>query len=101
MDHHAGHDLIGCQDPAWDVVGAEAELGLHADESHALVDGLSRRGCFIDGELLGFYAPAYLAFQLGHFRLAAQDARSPTERRRLEAHGERYARALRRHLANS
>jgi hypothetical protein len=101
VDHHAGHDLIGCQDPAWDVVGAEAELGLHADESHALVDGLSRRGCFIDGELLGFYAPAYLAFQLGHFRLAAQDARSPTERRRLEAHGERYARALRRHLANS
>jgi hypothetical protein len=50
--------------------------------------------------LLGFYAPAYLAFQLGHFRLAAQDARSPIERRRLEAHGERYARALRRRLAN-
>src|SRR5690606_17934091 len=24
VDHHAGHDLVGCQDIAWDVAGAEA-----------------------------------------------------------------------------
>jgi hypothetical protein len=28
LDHHAGHDLVGCQDIAWDVVGAAVELGL-------------------------------------------------------------------------
>ena len=26
MDHHDAHDLIGCQDVAWDVVGAAVEL---------------------------------------------------------------------------
>ncbi|QGW81854.1 hypothetical protein [Variovorax paradoxus] len=101
VDHHAGHDLIGCQDPAWDVVGAQAELGLTAEELSRLVDGLSRRGCRIDAELLGFYTPAYLAFQLGHYRLAAQDAPEPVEQRRLEAQCERYTQALRQQLASS
>ena len=27
LDHHAGHDLVGCQDIAWDIVGAKIELG--------------------------------------------------------------------------
>ena len=101
VDHHAGHDLIGCQDAAWDVAGAQAELGLTAEELSRLADGLLRRGCRIDPELLGFYAPAYLAFQLGHYRLAAQDARNPIEQRRLESQCGRYAQALRDQLASS
>ncbi|WPH16123.1 hypothetical protein [Variovorax paradoxus] len=99
VDHHAGHDLVGCQDAAWDVAGAAAELGLSAGELGLLLEGLSRQGCRIDAELLGFYTPAYLAFQLGHFRMAAADAPSPAEKMRLQAHAERYAQALRRHLA--
>ncbi|WP_431112757.1 hypothetical protein [Variovorax paradoxus] len=98
VDHHAGHDLVGCQDPAWDIAGAKAELGLGADELAGLLDGLSRRGCAIDAELLGFYTPAYLAFQLGHYAMAAQDATLPAERARLDTQCERYTRALRRHL---
>lgn len=84
-----------------DVAGAQAELGLTAEELSRLADGLLRRGCRIDAELLGFYAPAYLAFQLGHYRLAAQDARNPIERRRLESRCERYTQALRDQLAIS
>jgi len=101
VDHHAGHDLVGCQDPAWGVAGAAAELGLSTGELGLLIEGLSRRGCRIDAELLGLYAPAYLAFQLGHYRMAAPDASSSLEKARLEAHADRYARALRRHLASS
>ena len=99
VDHHAGHDLVGCQDPAWDVAGAAAEFGLAASEVAALRDGLLREGCAIDAELLDFYMPAYLAFQLGHSEMAVQDALLPAERERLAALRERYACALRRHLA--
>jgi len=32
VDHHAAHDLVGCQDLAWDIAGASHELGLELDE---------------------------------------------------------------------
>ena len=32
LDHHAGHDLIGCQDIAWDIAGATVELNLSDSE---------------------------------------------------------------------
>ena len=99
VDHHAGHDLVGCQDPAWDVAGAAAEFGLADSEVTRLRNGLLQEGCAIDAELLAFYMPAYLAFQLGHYEMAAQDARVAVERSRLAAQRERYACALRRHLA--
>ncbi|WGT65160.1 hypothetical protein [Variovorax paradoxus] len=98
VDHHAGHDLVGCQDPAWDVAGAQVEFGLDADELAALLDGLSRRDCPIDVQLLRFYTPAYLAFQLGHYSMAAQDAHDPIEQTRLDAQCKRYTQALRRGL---
>jgi hypothetical protein len=101
VDHHAGHDLVGCQDPAWDAAGAAAEFGLDAAELGQLLDGLRRHGCPIDAELLGFYTPAYLAFQLGYYKLAAQDAPSPIERARLSAQAERHAHALCRQLAGT
>ena len=100
VDHHAGHDLIGCQDPAWDVAGAAAEFGLDAGEVGRLRNDLAQQGCPIDERLLGFYMPAYLAFQLGYYTLAARDARSPAERARLAAQCDRYAGALRLRLAS-
>jgi hypothetical protein len=35
LDHSAAHDLVGCQDIAWDVVGAAVEWGLTEDETAA------------------------------------------------------------------
>src|SRR3954447_3739354 len=32
LDHHAAHDLVGCQDVAWDVAGAMVELDLSPTE---------------------------------------------------------------------
>lgn len=65
-----GHNLVGCQDAAWDVAGAIAEFALSEGESEALVQ-LVERGCRgIDRELLGFYRIAYPAFRLGEATLA-------------------------------
>jgi hypothetical protein len=36
LDHHAGHDLVGCQDVAWDIVGVTVELGLSPTERDRL-----------------------------------------------------------------
>ncbi|WNG19479.1 hypothetical protein [Cystobacter fuscus] len=99
VDHHDAHDLIGCQDVAWDIVGASVELGLAQDE---LAEQVSRRGPrAVSGALLRFYRPCYLAFQLGHHQLAFQSlaAQVPAEAERLRAAAQRYARALERELA--
>jgi hypothetical protein len=38
LDHHAGHELSGCQDLLRDVAGAEAELGLTSREALRLAE---------------------------------------------------------------
>jgi hypothetical protein len=46
LDHHDGHDLIGCQDIAWDVAGAAIEFDLsdaQRDELCAVVERQSGR----------------------------------------------------------
>lgn len=98
LDHHAGHDLIGCQDIAWDVVGAAVELGLAPE---ALATGLeAEAGQAIDPALLGFYMPCYLAFQLGaHAMAAASNAHLPDEAARLQTAAARYAAMLRNVIA--
>lgn len=100
VDHHAGHDLVGCQDPAWDVAGAATEFALSGRELFVLLDRLGQRGCRIDVELLEFCLPAYLAFQLGYFHQAASEAGTSDEGVRLRCHAGRYARALRAQLAH-
>jgi hypothetical protein len=47
LDHHAGHDLVGHQDIAWDIVGAVVELGLSRsarDQLCGVVEGELARG---------------------------------------------------------
>ncbi|MBP0582554.1 hypothetical protein J8I29_24720 [Labrys sp. LIt4] len=66
LDHCEGHDLIGCQDIAWDVAGAIVEHGLE----HREVVALCRRvqaagGATPDPDLIFGLLPCYLAFQLG------------------------------------
>jgi len=84
VDHHAGHDLVGCQDMAWDVAGVLTEFVLDCDELVALLQALAARGCTVDPALLGVYAAVYPAFQLGHATLAAQDTADGAERARLQ-----------------
>lgn len=77
LDHHCAHDLIGCQDIAWDVAGATVEFGLDHREAERLIqeteDASDRQ---IDRELLDFYRLAYCCFRLGQARLASDEARA-------------------------
>lgn len=93
VDHHAGHDLIGCQDVAWDVAGAAVELDLDPDERARVARAAGRR----DEEVLGFHEDCYLAFQVGRCWLAARAA-APDEAARLQAAGRGYAARLARRL---
>jgi hypothetical protein len=103
LDHHSGHDLIGCQDMAWDVAGAMIEFGLDAREADVLVAGTERAsGRHVDRELLEFYRIAYLAFRLGQASLAAQTCASgAAEIMRLKAAADRYAAELQELLLES
>lgn len=101
LDHHAGHDLVGCQDIAWDVAGAVVELGLSVQERDRACAIIEREGsCVVDAELLRLLTPCYLAFQLGASTLAAQALVGwPAEAARLRRSAARYADALRRALS--
>jgi hypothetical protein len=101
LDHHAGNDLIGAQDPAWDLAGAIVELDLPEEERGRLVEMLERsRRVKTPPDQLRFYTHAYLAFQLGWHTLAAQalegidPAEAAAMRKRAEVYGERLRREL-------
>lgn len=93
LDHHASHDLIGCQDIAWDVAGAAVEWSLSRGERETLAAGLARAGTPVDAGLITFFLAAYPAFQLGVVSMAAGRA-EPAERPRLEARLGFYRRAI-------
>ncbi|NVB79050.1 MAG: hypothetical protein HOV81_11680 [Kofleriaceae bacterium] len=93
-DHHAAHDLIGCQDIAWDLVGAAIELGLDPNEQERLARRVEEEaGRSLDRELVAFMRPCYLAFQLGRATLGAQSC-AGAEALRLQGAAARYARLL-------
>jgi hypothetical protein len=94
VDHAYGHDLVGCQDIAWDIAGARVELDLSDDETAWLARAVER----LDGgetppARLALHGALYAAFQLGLWTVG-QD-RDPENARRIAAHTERYRRALR------
>jgi hypothetical protein len=99
-DHHAAHDLVGCQDLTWDFAGAELELGLSRAESARLAAVLASHGLRPHPELLSFMRLAYIAFQLGRHALAI-DAIGGTEAGRLRAASDRYAARLQAALADT
>jgi hypothetical protein len=103
LDHHAAHDLVGCQDMAWDVAGAMLEFALDAREADALIEASGHAsGRHVDRELLEFYRVAYPAFRLGQASLAAQMCGSgAAETARLRAAADRYASELKRLLLES
>jgi hypothetical protein len=100
LDHHRANDLVGPQDPAWDLAGAAVELDLDGDELDFLADVVARRSRTPRAEpvQLGFYTVAYLAFHLGRHTLAAEASTDPAESVRLRCEMERYAARLRQAL---
>ncbi|AWN45258.1 hypothetical protein DK419_02050 [Methylobacterium terrae] len=96
VDHHAAHDLVGCQDVAWDVAGAAVELGLTGEAGDRLRAVVARRtGQAIDPAFVAWLEIAYAAFQLGAATMAGHSA-AEEERARLGAEVARY----RAHLAS-
>ena len=98
LDHHAAHDLVGCQDVAWDIAGAVCELGLEKERGALLAAVEREAGRATDHALAALLTPCYLAFQLGAWTMATQVA-APEDAARLGAEVERYAGLLRRTLA--
>ena len=96
VDHHAAHDLVGCQDLAWDLAGAAVEFELSNDEVARLI---ARCGRVPDPALLCFSRLCYLAFELGrcHEAMTAGVAADPP----MQAASARYAEALRAALTAS
>lgn len=104
VDHACGHDLVGVQDLAWDVAGAQIELGAllagpdgarEEREGELLQVAERAAGRALDPLSLSFHRCAYLAFQLGRASLAADAlAAFPDDRARMLAERERYAAAL-------
>jgi len=73
VDHHCAHDLIGCQDLAWDVAGVIVEFDLsHAEAAHFMRATERAAGQHVDRELLAFYRLAYCCFRLGRASLAGE-----------------------------
>ncbi|ACA17112.1 conserved hypothetical protein [Methylobacterium sp. 4-46] len=86
LDHHAGHDLVGCQDIAWDVAGARVELDLPSAAAERIGAVLAAAGIRPpDPDLLGLHTLCYLAFRLGACTLAAESGAAPDEALRLRA----------------
>jgi hypothetical protein len=99
LDHCESHDLIGCQDIAWDIAGAAVEFDLSDDETGELMRRVGHAcGCAPCPALLAFLAPCYLAFQCDWCVMAARAAANhPDEMARLERQLARYKQALARH----
>ncbi|MEA2781364.1 MAG: hypothetical protein QOK29_2908 [Rhodospirillaceae bacterium] len=103
LDHHAAHDLVGCQDAAWDIAGATVEFDLSSEEQYELRKLVERySGKPVDRELLGFLLCCYLAFQLGYYEMAADTlGEIPDEAVRMHATARRYRRKLEEYLTGA
>jgi hypothetical protein len=70
-DHHAAHDLVGCQDIAWDVAGAAVEGELSNPQYLDLARALaSRLGRPLSPDFLAASELCYLGFQVGLWTMA-------------------------------
>lgn len=72
IDHHAGHDLIGPRDIAWDAAGAIVEFNFDADEQARFTAHMEAEETPVRQPLLDFFLPVYCAFQFGAAVMAAQ-----------------------------
>ncbi len=96
LDHAAAHDLVGCQDIAWDIAGAAVEFGLSDAAAEALADRVAQKSGYpVSRPLLRLMKPCYLAFQLGAAGMAMESLGGvPEECARLDREFERYRKLL-------
>jgi hypothetical protein len=98
VDHHAAHDLVGCQDIVWDIAGAAIEFEFDAAATECLcqaVEEASGRAAL--RAVLPMMRLCYAAFQLGRATYATEAA-DAFERTRCVIEVERYRNALARSL---
>ena len=99
LDHSTAHDLVGCQDIAWDIAGAAVEFNLSNSEIRHLCRVVEKEsGRPVAPELLVFMAPCYLAFQIGSHTMAADALRGSEEEPRLRSAAEKYGVLLKGYL---
>jgi hypothetical protein len=99
LDHHQGHDLIGCPDVAWDVAGAACEYELDAGEIALLIESVEQAlGRSLAPRLLDFYRIAYPAFRLGQAVLGTEMADDRADAARLRRSTSRYSDQIQRRL---
>lgn len=91
LDHCCAHDLIGCQDVAWDLAGAAVEFGLDAAATRQLERQVLGRPDPLRTEM---FRGLYCAFQAGLWSMAQQAAEGG-DRRRAAMQATGYATALR------
>jgi hypothetical protein len=65
VDHCEAHDLVGCQDIAWDIAGSIVEYRLSAAEAGAICNAIRSAGGNVEPHLIATMLPCYLAFQSG------------------------------------
>jgi hypothetical protein len=95
--HHAAHDCIGCQDPAWDVAGATLELDFSDAERELVLRALrDRAGLALTSDKLRFYELAYAAFRAGSAHYAELGLRgwADVDAARFSSEKARYTRAI-------
>jgi hypothetical protein len=93
IDHSRQHDLIGCQDLAWDIVGARLELDLDPTEIDSLIRALEQEhGVAVDRNLLAAFAVVYPAFQLALWQ--EDTVGSLEDVREVAAHAARYRNSI-------
>jgi hypothetical protein len=94
LDHNAAHDLVGCQDIAWDVAGACVEFELSSKERDSLVDIVSREADWnLCDDVLVLFEACYLGFQIGLWSHAGMNV-DLAETERTECTVKRYLKRL-------
>lgn len=84
LDHAAAHDLIGCQDIAWDVAGGIVEFDLSDAQARALCRAVDA-AAGLEQPLVDVLLPCYIAFQIGYWTFAmGSDPSAAAERQRYE-----------------
>jgi hypothetical protein len=85
LDHAAAHDLVGCQDIAWDVAGAAVELGLSPAATEWLRGAVGdAAGRPVSAEAVAAFRFCYAAFQGGLWHMLGEgdgDGAARTRRR--------------------
>jgi hypothetical protein len=100
LDHNASHDLIGCQDVAWDIAGACVEFDLSKTQRLQLAQVVAAEtGRELREDVLELFEACYLGFQIGLWSLAAQ-SHDVTEQDRLTNAVARYEGRIRTLLAD-